>query len=102
MKAESGFNPQAKSPVGALGLTQLMPETAQGLGVNPHDPLENAVGGAMYLMQQYRRFGSWPLAYAAFNAGPGAVEKYGGIPPFPETQNYVRAIMATLDPYGIQ
>lgn len=80
-----------------MGLFQLMPETAKSLGVNPADPLENAIGGAQYLKQQYKRFGSWELALASFNAGPGAVEQHGNtIPPYPETQNYVRSIMGML------
>ena len=73
------------SPVGALGLMQLMPETAQALGVDPYDLEQNALGGAMYLKQQYNRFGDWDLAHAAYNAGPNAVEKYGGVPHYAET-----------------
>ncbi|WP_171098630.1 MULTISPECIES: lytic transglycosylase domain-containing protein [unclassified Ruegeria] len=92
VQQESGWNPQAVSHKGALGLAQLMPQTARLLGVNPHDPLENLEGGARYLSWQYRKFKSWPLALAAYNAGPKAVEKYGGIPPYKETQNYVRVI----------
>ena len=77
---------------------QLMPGTAAALGVNPRDPLQNVEGGAYYLRQLVDRFHSIPLALAAYNAGPGAVEKYGGIPPYAETQNYVRTIMNRL--YG--
>lgn len=92
VQQESGFNSAAVSHKGAIGLAQLMPGTAQGLGVDPHDPQQNLDGGARYLMQQYRKFGSWRLALAAYNAGPGAVEKHGGVPPYDETMNYVRVI----------
>lgn len=90
---ESGWNPRAVSHKGALGLAQLMPRTAARLGVDPHDPAQNLDGGARYLARQFRDFGSWRLALAAYNAGPGAVQKYGGIPPYRETQGYVRAIL---------
>ncbi len=93
VRTESGFHPTAKSHKGAIGLAQLMPFTAQQLGVNPHDPKENLEGGARYLSQQYRRFGDWRLALAAYNAGPGAVEQYSGVPPYDETRNYVKAIL---------
>lgn len=92
VQQESGFNPRARSHKGALGLAQLMPATARYLRVDPHDPQQNLEGGARYLAEQYRKFGTWPLALAAYNAGPGAVEKHGGIPPFRETQNYVKVI----------
>lgn len=92
VQQESGWNPHAKSHKGALGLAQLMPGTAQLLGVNPHDPKQNLEGGARYLSWQYRKFKSWRLALAAYNAGPQAVEKHGGIPPYKETQNYVKVI----------
>ena len=94
VKQESQFNPAARSPKGAFGLTQLMPGTARELGVNPRDPMQNLEGGARYLRQQLDAFGSLPLALAAYNAGPGNVRKHGGIPPFRETQNYVRTILA--------
>lgn len=90
---ESRWNPNAVSPKGAIGLAQLMPQTARSLGVDPKDPSQNLDGGARYLSTQYKRFRSWSLALAAYNAGPEAVAKYGGIPPYKETQNYVRIIM---------
>ncbi|MCK0166996.1 transglycosylase SLT domain-containing protein [Jannaschia sp. S6380] len=93
IRQESGWNPAAVSRKGALGLAQLMPGTAARLGVNPRDPRQNLEGGARYLALQYRKFGTWRLALAAYNAGPGAVERHGGIPPYRETQGYVRAIM---------
>jgi soluble lytic murein transglycosylase-like protein len=93
VRQESGWNPQAVSHKGAIGLAQLMPGTAQYLRVDPHDPRQNLEGGARYLIEQYRRFGSWRLALAAYNAGPEAVARHGGIPPFKETQGYVRAIL---------
>ena len=92
VQQESGWNPRARSHKGALGLAQLMPATARALGVDPMDPRENLEGGARYLKRQYDKFRNWRLALAAYNAGPAAVEKYGGIPPYKETQNYVRVI----------
>lgn len=92
VQQESGWHAGAVSPKGAIGLAQLMPETARHLGVDPRDPTQNLEGGARYLRTQYERFGSWDLALAAYNAGPEAVEQYGGIPPYAETQGYVRAI----------
>lgn len=92
VQQESGWNPNAVSHKGALGLAQLMPTTAQKLRVDPSDPAQNLEGGARYLKAQYRKFGSWRLALAAYNAGPAAVEKYGGVPPFKETRNYVKVI----------
>lgn len=93
VQQESGWNAGAVSPKGALGLAQLMPGTASYLGVNPKDPQQNLEGGARYLAEQYRTFGSWRLALAAYNAGPGAVQKYNGVPPFEETRNYVKVIL---------
>jgi soluble lytic murein transglycosylase-like protein len=92
VQQESGWNSNARSHKGALGLAQLMPATAQALGVDPHDPVQNLDGGARYLRRQYEAFGDWRLALAAYNAGPGAVQQYGGIPPYRETQDYVRII----------
>lgn len=92
VQQESGWNARAKSHKGAIGLAQLMPGTARVLGVDPHDPHQNLEGGARYLRQQYDTFRSWRLALAAYNAGPQAVEKYGGVPPYRETKNYVKAI----------
>ena len=92
VQQESGWNAAARSHKGAMGLAQLMPQTAAILGVDPNDPTQNLEGGARYLAEQYRKFGTWPLALAAYNAGPGAVERYGGIPPYAETQNYVTII----------
>ncbi|WP_085791363.1 lytic transglycosylase domain-containing protein [Roseivivax jejudonensis] len=92
VQQESGWNPNAKSHKGALGLAQLMPQTAARMGVDPHDPNQNLDGGARYLKAQFDKFRSWPLALAAYNAGPGAVERYDGVPPYKETQNYVKII----------
>lgn len=93
VQQESGWNPQAVSHKGATGLAQLMPGTAQLLRVDIHDPVQNLEGGARYLRMMYDRFGSWRLALAAYNAGPEAVARHGGIPPFAETQGYVVAIL---------
>jgi soluble lytic murein transglycosylase-like protein len=96
VKQESGFNPNAGSAAGARGLTQLMPGTAAGLGVtNVLDPAQSLDGGAKYLRAQLDAFGGdVTRALAAYNAGPGAVKRYGGVPPYAETQNYVRAVQA--------
>lgn len=93
VQQESGWNPNARSHKGAIGLAQLMPATARLLRVDPRDPIQNLDGGARYLAEQYRTFRSWRLALAAYNAGPKAVEKHGGVPPFDETQGYVKAIL---------
>ena len=92
VQQESGWNHSARSHKGARGLAQLMPGTAAKLGVDASDPIQNLEGGARYLRMMYNTFGSWRLALAAYNAGPGAVAKYGGVPPYRETKNYVRII----------
>lgn len=93
IEVESGGDPNAVSPKGAQGLMQLMPETSRLLGVeNPYDPRENILGGARYLRDMLDEFGSLDMALAAYNAGPSAVREYGGIPPYQETESYVKLV----------
>jgi soluble lytic murein transglycosylase-like protein len=95
VQQESGWNEAAVSAKGAIGLAQIMPGTAAALGIDPTDPVQNLDGGARYLRTQYDRFGNWRLALAAYNAGPDAVAEHRGIPPYAETQSYVKAILGS-------
>lgn len=97
VKHESGFRPDAVSHAGAIGLAQLMPGTARGLGVDPHDPAANLDGGARYLREQLDRFGTPQLALAAYNAGPNRVAQANGVPQISETQRYVQNVMRTYE-----
>jgi soluble lytic murein transglycosylase-like protein len=102
MRAESGFNPAAVSPKGAIGLMQLMPDTARDLGVNPKNPGENADAGTRYLRDLLARYEDQPnqveLALAAYNAGPAAVDKYHGVPPYRETHDYILRVLKSWNP----
>jgi len=98
IQTESDYNPMCRSGAGAMGLSQLMPETARSLGVtDPFDPMQSLNGGAAYLRQMLDKFGSVESALAAYNAGPGAVERAGGVPSYPETQSYVKKIMGLVN-----
>ncbi|MFQ3548311.1 MAG: lytic transglycosylase domain-containing protein [Armatimonadota bacterium] len=100
IKAESGFNPNARSAAGAQGLMQLMPATARSLGVtDSFDPIQNIEGGVKYLKKQLDTFGDVRLALAAYNAGPNAVVRHGGIPPYRETQNYVQKVLSYMNDF---
>jgi soluble lytic murein transglycosylase-like protein len=102
IRQESNFDPNARSSAGAAGLTQLMPSTAAGLGVaDPNDPAQAVEGGAKYLRQMLDRFGGdQAQALAAYNAGPGAVQRFGGVPPYAETQAYVQRVLGYAREYG--
>lgn len=104
LMAESAGDPSAVSLAGAQGLMQLMPGTASGLGVsNAYDPAQNVWGGSKYIKGLLDRFGGdMTRAVAAYNAGPGAVEKYGGVPPYAETQNYVQNVLSSYEKYKAQ
>ena len=97
IEIESAYNPAARSRVGAIGLGQLMPDTARALGVDPHDWRENLDGSARYLAQMMAEFGDVRLALAAYNAGPEAVARHEGIPPYRETQNHVSRVLAVFN-----
>lgn len=96
IEVESAYRQEAVSTAGAIGLGQLMPETAEELGVDPNDPLQNLDGSARYLALMLHEFGNPQLALAAYNAGPAAIQQYGGIPPYLETQNHVARVLAVV------
>ncbi|MBW7857711.1 MAG: lytic transglycosylase domain-containing protein [Leptonema sp. (in: Bacteria)] len=97
VKAESNGNPLAVSSKGAIGLMQLMPDTAKELGVDPYNPAQNLQGGIRYLKNMAIRYQDLDKVLAAYNAGPGAVDRHGGVPPFDETKQYIRRIKKTLN-----
>ncbi len=97
IQTESGFNPNSGSGKGAIGLSQLMPGTARSLGADPYEPMQNLEAGAKYLKEQMDHYGNLQLALAAYNAGPGAVAKAHGIPPFKETQSYIKRVLAEFE-----
>lgn len=103
IEAESGWNPGALSRRGAIGLTQVMPETARKMGYDPdhlkEDPVSQLEAGARYLLNMYREFGNWVHAVAAYNAGPVNVTKFGGVPPFKETRRYVEKVFKNAQQY---
>jgi soluble lytic murein transglycosylase-like protein len=99
VKQESNFNRSAKSHAGAIGLFQLMPSTAKHMGINPYYLNQNIKGGLCYFKKMHDKFGSYELALAAYNAGPGAVSRYGGVPPYNETRKYVKNIMNNYNNY---
>ena len=93
--AESQFDPNATSPAGARGIAQLTPATARAWGVDPSDPVASLQAAAQHMAGYVKQYGNYPMALAAFNAGPGAVERYGGVPPFAETRNYISKILGS-------
>lgn len=99
-RAESGFDPTVVSPAGAIGIMQFMPSTAAGLGINPRDPAQAIDGAGRLMARLLAKYGRVDLALAAYNAGEGNVDKYGGVPPFAETQDYVRKITTALRSLG--
>jgi len=100
-KIESNFNASAKSPRGAIGLFQLTPSTAKKLGVNPYIVSENIEGGLKYYQMLYKKYGSIDLALAAYNAGPGNVKKYGGIPPFGATKCFIKNVKKEANDFKV-